>query len=157
MQRGIDVHCHLFPETYLALMRAAGASASTRLVPGAGGVELLQVPGLPAYAMTLDYRSPEALVAWMDEAGLKKVVLTPAVAYWEHVEFAHEVTAALNEGMAGAARAYPDRIIPAATVTLSDPARTPDELRTAVQRSGLRAVLILTNVNGSNLDEPEFF
>ena len=110
--------------------------------------------------MTLDYRSPEALVAWMDEAGLERVVLTPAppaVAYWEHVEFAHEGTAALNEGIAAAARAYPDRIIPAATVTLSDPARTPDELRTAVQRSGLHVVLILTNVNGSNLDEPEFF
>jgi|DewCreStandDraft_1066081.scaffolds.fasta_scaffold00179_3 aminocarboxymuconate-semialdehyde decarboxylase len=160
MQRGIDVHCHLFPETYLALVRTAGASARTRLVPGAGGVERLQVPGLPAYAMTPDYRSPEALIAWMDEAGLEKVVLTPAppaVAYWESVAFAREVTPALNEGIAAAARAYPDRIIPAATVTLTDPARAPDELRTAVQRYGLRAVLILTNVNGRNLDEPEFF
>lgn len=160
MKRGIDVHCHLFPETYLALVRSTGASAGTRLVPGDGGIEQLRVPGIPAYTMAPDYRSPDALVAWMDEAGLEKVVLTPAppaVAYWEPVEFTREATAALNEGMAAAAQAYPDRILAAATVTLNDPARAPAELRAAVQRYGLRAALILTNVNGRNLDEPEFF
>ncbi|MBI2941828.1 MAG: amidohydrolase [Chloroflexi bacterium] len=161
---GIDVHCHLFPESYLQLVRTFTRAEDHRLAAridlGDDGVERLAIQGIPEYAMTPDYWSPDALIAWMDEAGLEQVVLTPApptTSYWVPPRLGREVTRAINEGMAAATRAYPDRIIGGATVTLSDPARAPDELSEAVQRHGLRAAMILSNVNGKDLDEPEFF
>jgi len=59
--------------------------------------------------------------------------------------------------MAAAVRAHPDRFIGGAAVTIADPALAADELTDAVWRLDLRTVIIPTNVNGKNLDEPEFF
>ena len=164
MPDAIDVHCHSFTETYLDLIRAFQARndprLQARLSTGPDGVRRLSIARSPDYALTPDFTSPDALVAWMDEAGLRRVVLTPApptTAYWVEPALGHEVTAAINEGIAAAVRAHPDRIVGGATVTLSDPAGAPDELTHAVEVLGLRAALILTNVNGKNLDEPEFF
>lgn len=164
MSVAIDVHCHIFPETYLHLVRertqAGDERIGARVAAGSDGVERLAIHGIPEYLMTPDYWSPDALVSWMDEANLARVVLTPApptTSYWIPASLGREVTAAVNEGIAQAVRAYPDRIIGGATVTLSDPDRAPDELTDAVNRLGLRAALILTNVNGKNLDAPEFF
>lgn len=163
-QLGIDVHVHLFPESYLQLVRSLSRSENSQLrahlSQHADGIERLAIQGIPEYTMTPDYWSPDALISWMDEAGLEKVVLTPApptTSYWVRPEIGRDVTAAINAGIAAAVRAYPDRIIGGATVTLSDPQGAPDELSEAFHRHGLRTVLILTNINGKNLDDPEFF
>jgi aminocarboxymuconate-semialdehyde decarboxylase len=156
---GIDVHCHLYVETYLDYVRRNGARLDARLEPGEGGVERLVVPGMPAYAMTPDYRSPEAMVRWMDEAGLSRVVLTPAPPStwsWADPAITTELTPIVNEGIAAAVRRYPGRIVGGAAVSLNAPERMPHELTDAVERLGLRAALVLTSVNGKNLDEPAF-
>lgn len=160
--RGIDVHCHLYADTYLDFVRREGQRFGATLERGADGVETLRVPGtgMPDYAMTPDYRSPEALVAWMDEAGLDKVILTPAPPStwsWTDPAITREITARVNEGIAAAQRAHPERIVGGSTVSLNAPEHAPAELEDAVQRLGLRTLQILTSVNGKQLDEPEFF
>jgi aminocarboxymuconate-semialdehyde decarboxylase len=161
---GIDVHCHLFPKSYLdfvrQLNRAGDARLGTRLYRKADGVEWLANPDMPEYPMVPDFWDPDAVVAWMDQAGLAHAVLTPhppCLSYWAPVDVGREVTAAINEGMAAAARAHPDRFSAGASVTIADPQHAADELTDAVHRLGLRTAIIPTNVNGRNLDEPEFF
>ena len=160
---GIDVHCHLFPPSYLEfvrqLNRAGDTRLGTRLYHKSDGVEWLANRDMPEYPMVPDFWDPAAVVAWMDEAGLAQAVLTPhppCLSYWAPVDVGREVTGAINEGMAAAVRAHPDRFIGGASVTIADPALAADELSDAVRRLGLRTVIIPTNVNGKNLDEPEF-
>jgi aminocarboxymuconate-semialdehyde decarboxylase len=160
--RAIDTHCHLYTDTYLDFVRHHGDRLRARLEPGsAPGVERLVMPShIPSYEMTPDYHSPDALVAWMDEAGLDQVILTPAPPStwsWAEPAVTRDLTPAINEGIAAAVRAYPGRIIGGATVSLNAPEHAPAELEDAVRRLGLRALQILTTVNGKNLDEPEFF
>jgi aminocarboxymuconate-semialdehyde decarboxylase len=161
---GIDVHCHLFPESYLEhvrrLNRAGDDRLGTRLYRKADGVEWLANRDMPEYPMVPEFWDPAAVVAWMEEAGLAHAVLTPhppCLSYWAPVDVGREVTAAINEGMAAAVRAHPDRFVGGASVTIADPALAADELSDAVRRLGSRTVIIPTNVNGKNLDEPEFF
>ncbi len=161
---GVDVHCHLFPESYLEhvrrLNRAGDTRLGTRLYRKADGVEWLANPDMPEYPMVPDFHDPAAVIAWMDEAGVAQAVLTPhppCLSYWAPVDVARDVTVAINEGMAAAVRAYPDRFIGGASVTIADPELAAGELADAVRRLGLRTVIIPTNVNGKNLDEPEFF
>ncbi len=161
---GIDVHCHLFPPSYLEFVRRLNRNGDTRLgtrlYRKADGVEWLANPDMPEYPMVPDFWDPDAVVAWMDQAGLAQAVLTPhppCLSYWAPVDVGREVTAAINEGMAAAARAYPDRFTSGASVTIAAPDVAADELTDAVRRLGLRTVIIPTNVNGKNLDEPEFF
>ena len=161
---GIDVHCHLFPPSYLefvrGLDRAGDTRLGTRLYRKSDGVEWLANPDMPEYPMVPDFWDPAAVVTWMDDAGLAQAVLTPhppCLSYWAPVDIGRDVTAAINDGMAAAVHAYPDRFIGGATVTIADPTRAADELSDAVRRLGLRTVIIPTNVNGKNLDEPEFY
>ena len=158
--RAVDVHCHLYVQNYLDFVRRRGPKMGARLYVDAAGQERLAVPGMPEYTMTPDYWSPDALVRWMDEASLSHVVLTPAPPStwsWADPTLTTDLTPIVNEGIADAVRRYPDRIIGGATVSLNAPERMVAELTDAVERLGLRAALILTSVNGKNLDEPEFF
>jgi aminocarboxymuconate-semialdehyde decarboxylase len=161
---GIDVHCHLFPPSYLEfvrrLNRAGDTRLGTRLYRRPDGVEWLANPDMPEYPMVPEFWDPQAVVAWMDDARLAQAVLTPhppCLSYWAPVDVGREVTAAINEGMAAAARAYPERFVGGASVTIADPELAADELSDAVRQLGLRTVLIPTNVNGKNLDEAAFF
>src|SRR5690349_5845111 len=107
----IDVHCHLYPETYLDFVRRSGQKLGARLYQDATGQERLAVQGMPDYAMTPDYRSPDALVEWMDEAGLAQVVLTPAppcTFSWADPAITTELTPLINQGIGDAVRRYPD-------------------------------------------------
>jgi aminocarboxymuconate-semialdehyde decarboxylase len=159
----IDVHCHLFPDRYLDFVRQRNRAGDRQLTTHLlvrDGVEWLTNPDMPQYPMTPDFRDPAEVVAWMDTAGISQAVLTPhppCLSYWLPVDLTREITAAINEGMVAAVRAYPDRFFGGATVTIAEPQRAIDELTGAVRHQGLRAVIVPTNVNGRNLDEPEFF
>src|SRR5688500_7892972 len=159
----IDVHCHLFPDSYLDFVRArsrAGDARLTTTLPVREGVEWLTNPAMPSSRGTPDFRDPAEVVTWMDGAGITQAVLTPhppCLSYWLPVDLTREITAAINEGMVAAVGAFPERFIGGATVTIADPQLAAEELRHAVRRLGLRTAIIPTNVNGRNLDEPEFF
>lgn len=61
---------------------------------------------------------------------------------------------ALNDGLAAAARAHPDRFVGLATLPLQDPPAALDELERAVGDLGLVGAEIATNINGVELDDP---
>jgi len=62
----------------------------------------------------------------------------------------------VNDGIAELVAAYPSRFVGLGTVPLQDTTLAVQELERAMQVRGLRGVIIGTNVNGRNLDEPEF-
>jgi aminocarboxymuconate-semialdehyde decarboxylase len=61
-----------------------------------------------------------------------------------------------NNGIAQVVTAHPDRFGGMANVPLQDVTMAVTELERTVRKLGFRAVQILSDVNGKNLDEPEF-
>src|SRR5204862_7962028 len=61
---------------------------------------------------------------------------------------------ALNDGLAAAARAFPDAFVGLATLPLQDLPAALAELERAVHDLGLAGVEIATNLNGVELDDP---
>ena len=69
----IDVHCQLFPDSYLGFVRERNRAGDARLTTHLSvrdGVEWLANPDMPQYPMTPDFRDPAEVVAWMDRAGV---------------------------------------------------------------------------------------
>jgi aminocarboxymuconate-semialdehyde decarboxylase len=62
----------------------------------------------------------------------------------------------VNDGIAELVDMYPGRFVGLGAVPLQDPALAVGELERVMQVKGLRGVIIGTNVNGRNLDEPEY-
>ncbi len=62
-----------------------------------------------------------------------------------------------NDGIAEVVKSHPDRFVGMATVPMQDITKAVGELERAVSELGLKAVEILSDINGKNLDEPELW
>ena len=131
----IDVHWHYQP-------------------PSVGG----RVAGPPIRHRPIPELSDPALqVAEMDRRRIDRAAVSPSPGLFQyHLDRddglgLHRL---VNDGIAELVAMYPDRFVGLGTVPLQDPALAVQELERAMQVKGLRGVIIGTNVNGRNLDEP---
>lgn len=157
----IDVHAHVVPDAYLALVRQ-GAVPDVRLVRD-GAREVLEVhgggaSGPVAQRLPLDasWHDPAARLAAMDAAGVDVHVLSPVqfmYHYWLDESLAAALARTVNDGIAAMARHAPRRLVGMATLPLQDPAASVAELD-RVHALGFRAVEIGTHVAGTPLDAP---
>ena len=133
----IDVHWHYVPEA--AVGRLGGGAA--------------RQPALP------ELSDPELQVAEMDRRCIDLAAVSPspvALQYQLDKDDGLSLHRTVNDGIAELVAAYPDRYVGLGAVPLQEPALAVQELERAMQVLGLRGVMIGTNVNGRNLDEPEF-
>jgi aminocarboxymuconate-semialdehyde decarboxylase len=79
-----------------------------------------------------------------------------AVGYHLDNRHGQSLSRLFNETVVAAAKASGGTFIPVATVPMQSSAAAVEELEYAVKSLGIRMVEIGTNVNGINLDEPEF-
>jgi aminocarboxymuconate-semialdehyde decarboxylase len=156
----IDLHCHSFPQPYVSLLRREGTVGDVTLVTGEAGTEHLLVEGgkqkLP---LTARMCSPASLLTAMDDARVDLAALSPASTmfhYGAEAPAAQRVARALNEGFAAMSLDSPEHLTFFATVPMQHPALALTELDYAVRELGAAGVAIATNVQGANLDEPEF-
>lgn len=154
----IDVHAHFFPERFLKLVEEEGPAFGARLdrsnpkgpaiVLSGGGT-----PPLEARFYDLDLRLRD-----MDRngVGIHALSLTVPMVYWAGPEAGRRLAAAVNDAMAEAHTAFPDRFLGCATLPMQDPALALAELDRAAKLPGIRAVYLGTNVNGRDLSDPAF-
>jgi aminocarboxymuconate-semialdehyde decarboxylase len=79
-----------------------------------------------------------------------------AVGYHLDTRQGQSLSRLFNETVVAAAKASGGTFIPVATVPMQSSAAAVDELEYAVKSLGIRMVEIGTNINGINLDQPEF-
>jgi aminocarboxymuconate-semialdehyde decarboxylase len=102
---------------------------------------------------------PEPRIRFMDERGIDKQVLVPSEQfhYDVEIELGTAVCQSYNNAMARVNQKYPGRFITLANLPMQSPPRAVKELDRAVNDLGLHAALVFGNVDGRNLDEPEFW
>ena len=96
----------------------------------------------------------------MDEAGVDMQVLSPSpivLYYWTDVETGVKLAQMQNEKIAEICQQHPNRFVGLGTVPLQDVDEAVKELERLAGELGLKGVIISSNVNGTDLDDPVFF
>lgn len=151
----IDVHAHLFPPPVIEFFRRDGG----------GRVEVFDRDGVPG--ISLDGRvlhtalPPEiyqidAHLAGMDRAGVQLHALSvpPPMVYWAEPSRGLALSQVVNDSLSEIAARWPDRFVPVGSVPLQDTDLAVQELRRITTDLGYRVVILGSNIDGTELDDP---
>ena len=153
----IDIHAHFVPEEYLRLIETEGEPRDVRLLPGPDG-PMIQVGPVPIGPITAHYYDLDVRLKSMDAQGVTvhALSLMPPMVYWADGPLGVRLARLVNDAMAEAARAHPDRFVVLATLPMQDPAAAVSEVERAVTELGCRGIYLGTNVRGKELTDPSF-
>lgn len=152
----IDFHNHYYPPEYLDALRA-GPSNFT-ITTDESGNPVLHSPGdynvlVPGHR-DLDFRR-----GVLDEAGVDRQVITltaPGTSI-EDPERAAELAKIVNDALAAAVAAHPDRFTALGHLPLNHPSAAQDELERILGPLGLPGVMLFSNASGVPLADPRFW
>ena len=155
----IDIHNHGYAKKFIeACRRGDGERYDIRLIADAKGEALLRPDGVifRLQAKRTDY---PAQLSELATVGIDTIVLSTL----PYINFGacEEKTVVwacqqINDGFAEVEQQYPGRIYGMGMAPLPYVRASVEELTRANKQLGLRAVQILSNVEGRNLDDPEF-
>lgn len=151
----IDVHTHMLNEQWVALLAEHGGHYRVEAVPGGNrGVRAGNAPMMTITPAMFDY---EQRIADMDAAGVDLAVisLTCPNVYWGSADVSLRAARSVNDSMAEAQRAFPDRIRWLASLPWQFPERAVDELDRACN-AGAVGVMVLANIDGASLSDAQF-
>ena len=154
----IDIHAHFVPEEYLRLIEAEGEPHGVRLRPGPNG-PLIVVGQVAIGPITAHYHDLDLRLKAMDAEGvaIHALSLMPPMVYWADAALGLRAARIVNDALAEATRAHPDRFVGLATLPLQDPEAALTEVERAVTELGCRGIYLGTNVRGKELTDPAFF
>lgn len=149
----VDIHCHLGVPAADAIVQAVypgpppGINDFTSAATMA--VNRAQFAAIGETLNTLDRR-----LADMDRAGIDVQAISPSPGqyfYFTDPETGRAAARAVNDGMAAAVAAHPDRLIGMGSVPLQNVDYAVAEMKRCVTELDLRGIEIGTNVNGTDL------
>lgn len=154
----IDIHAHYFPEAYLRAVESRGEAFGVTLDRSDPAGPAIKVGAVLGGHLRREFYDLEARLRAMDRAGVQvhALSLTFPMVYWADGDLGSELARAVNDSMAQAHTAYPDRFVGLATLPMQDPARAAEEVGRAARLPGIRGVYLGTNVNGRELGDPAF-
>jgi aminocarboxymuconate-semialdehyde decarboxylase len=152
----IDTHAHFFPPPVLEFYKRNGGDrvAITTNADASMAVHFdgkVFHPTLPPPIYDVDSH-----LTTMDEAGvdMHAISVPPPMVYWAEPSAGLELCQIANDAMAEMAAQHPDRIIPVASVPLQSPELAVGELQRTVNDLGQRMVIVGSNIDGIELDDP---
>jgi aminocarboxymuconate-semialdehyde decarboxylase len=152
----IDTHAHFFPRAVLDFYRDSGGDRVEVVTDGQGTITVLfdgKVfhPALPSAIYDL-----ESHIDVMDAAGvdIHAISVPPPMVYWAEPDEGLELCQLANDALSALADEQPDRILPVASVPLQAPELAVEELRRVVTELGHKMVVIGSNIDGTELDDP---
>src|SRR3990167_9104885 len=153
----VDIHAHFVPEGYLRLVETDGEAHGVRLSAGPDGPSIM-VGHIPFGPITPRYHDLDLRLKAMDAQGVAvhALSLMPPMVYWADEALGLRLARLVNDAMAQAARAHPDRLVGLATLPLQAPEAAAAEAERAVRELGCRGVYLGTNVRGRDLGDPAF-
>ncbi len=151
----VDIHAHFVPEGYLRLIEAEGQAHGLTLRPGPDGPSIM-IGHVPIGPITPAYHDLDRRLRTMDAQGvtIHALSLMPPMVYWADADLGLRLARVVNDAIAEAVRAHPDRLVGLATLPLQAPEAAVAEVGRAVTELGLRGVYLGTNVRGADLDAP---
>ena len=155
----IDVHAHYIPRDCFGVMDAKGDEAGPVLTTDSSGQECVSMGGVNLGPIARLMYDPETRIQEMDKIGLDMHALSVSPLsffYMLDAEQGLSLSKKQNDSLAEWITAFPDRFVGMATVPMQDATKAAVELERAVTQLQFKAVEINTNINGKNLDEPEF-
>ena len=155
----LDVHCHFFPKAFLDAARGPNTLQS-RIERRADGREHLVCPGNFDHPLTPDFHAAGQMLADMDSAQISMAAISsapPTLSYWAEAGAATELASRLNESIADRVAEHPGRFLGLATVPLQDIAASVAEAKRAINELGLHGFQIGSNVDGKNLNHPDYY
>ena len=159
MQR-IDIHNHVIPAAYIKAVREAPQRMGSHIERDGQGREWLVLDNGRKTQLRRPFIEPELRLHAMAEAQIDVMVesiLPPLLHYWADVDKAVRVCRAVNDAIAENVSRYPGRVVGMGMVPLQDVGEAIRELERIVHELAMPSVIVGTNVNSKNLDEPEFF
>jgi aminocarboxymuconate-semialdehyde decarboxylase len=160
----IDVHFHVVPPEFVEAVRR-GAFREVVELEGGGGPERLRCHAPAGVVLEPDVTlRPELyddarLVEGLDRRKLDAAAIGPPpemLFYWTAPSVGERIARTVNDGIAGLARAHPDRFFGLGTLPMQDAEAAVRELERGVTRLGLRGFELCTHVVGRDLDDPRF-
>ncbi len=152
----IDTHAHFFPSAVLDFYREHGGDRVEVVTDDAGVIAVhfdgaVFHPALPRAIYDLD-----AHVEVMDaaEVDTHAISVPPPMVYWAEPAKGLELCRLANEALSAAADEYPGRLLPVASVPLQAPELAVTELQRAVSDLGHKMVVLGSNIDGTELDDP---
>jgi aminocarboxymuconate-semialdehyde decarboxylase len=153
----IDIHAHFVPEEYLRLIDTEGEPYGVRLRHGPNG-PLIAIGHVAIGPITAHYHDPDLRLKTMDaqRVTVHALSLMPPMVYWADGVLGLRLARLVNDAMAEAARAHPERFLFLATLPMQDPEAAVNEVNRAVTQLGCRGIYLGTNVRGKELTDPSF-
>ena len=154
----IDIHAHYVPEAYLRAVETRGEAFGVTLDRSDPAGPAIQVGPILGGPLRREFHDLGARLKEMNRIGVQvhALSLTFPMVYWADAELGTQLARAVNDAMAQAHTAHPDRFVGLATLPLQDPKRAAEEVDRAARLPGIRGVYLGTNVNGRELDDPSF-
>jgi aminocarboxymuconate-semialdehyde decarboxylase len=153
----IDIHAHFVPEEYLRIIEAQGEPYGVSLRSGVNGPMIVAGQALIG-PITAHYHNLDVRLKSMDAQGVTvhALSLNPPMVYWADNALGVRLARLVNDAMAEATRAHPDRFVVLATLPLQDPEAAIAEAERAIGELGCRGIYLGTNVRGKELSDPSF-
>jgi len=154
----VDIHAHVYPEPYLALIDKEGERFGVRLNRDNPRGPVIHARGAPTAPLKPQFYDLELRRKEMNRQGVRvhALSLTTPMVYWADGDLGLRLARAVNDAMAQAHTAFPDRFVGLATLPMQEPKLALDELDRAARLPGIRGVYLGTNVLGRELSDPDF-
>ncbi|HEY2795531.1 MAG TPA: amidohydrolase family protein [Micromonosporaceae bacterium] len=158
--RVVDVHSHSLPGSFVEAVRREGSKHGfdfSEIEPGKR-YRIISPDGNALFP-TPQRWDESVRQADMAEAGIDlrlQSVLPGIMSYGAGEPDADWATRSMNDALGADMVANPGKLSAMATVPLQFPMMAVREMERVVETYGVRSVQISTNVNGENLDEPQF-
>jgi aminocarboxymuconate-semialdehyde decarboxylase len=152
----IDVHTHCLTDAWFKLLQDHGGPRYTvRQV--SGGMRAIHLDGAPFMTPVPAMFDYDLRLRTMDEVGVDVgiVSLTCPNCYWGGADVSLRAARLMNDDMAAARIAHPDRIRWLASLPWQYPDPARGELERAIA-AGASGVMVLANVDGKSLTDPAF-
>jgi aminocarboxymuconate-semialdehyde decarboxylase len=152
----IDTHAHFFPRAVLDFYRHHGGQRVEIVTNDQGTTTVLFDGQVFHPALPLAIYDLAAHIDSMDAAAVDvhAVSVPPPMVYWAEPEKGLELSRIANDALSELAAERPDRILPVASVPLQAPELAVEELRRVVTELGHKMVVVGSNIDGTELDDP---
>ncbi|HYG55657.1 MAG TPA: amidohydrolase family protein [Burkholderiales bacterium] len=152
----VDVHTHMLTKEWVALLEQHGSPRYT-LKEVRGGLKAIHLDGAPFMTPIPPMFDWELRIANMNKAGVDIAVtsLTCPNTFWGSAEVSLKAARIMNDDMAKAQKAWPDRIRWFASLPWQHASLAVEELKRSCE-AGAVGVMVLANIAGKPLTDPAF-
>lgn len=152
----IDVHTHCLTEAWFQLLQQHGAPHYS-VEKVRGGLRAIHLDGAPFMTPVPAMFDYDLRLDTMNEHGVDLCVvsLTCPNCYWGGPDISLEAARIMNDDMAAARTAHPDRLRWLASLPWQYPSLAVAELERALG-AGASGVMVLANIDGVSLTDPAF-